>query len=947
VGGSMRVSGGVAELRAGDLSLRLDLADGARVADVTCAARPAQALVERWWCAYEADGQVWSEAPQEGQRAFGAGRARVTHSAAGAGGAAGGEVAVSAVAPHLRLRKRFTVYPGLPFVRVRYWIASTGVEGRGAGFSVGLPWVALTDALADAFDLPSETADDGMDLGDGLALPAWRAFGDPAGAFGLLVFAAERQVLSRMQVTGRGFAFRPPYYLSYSTNVVTTREARFGLEHQNVGPLDELDWFLGAFRRDDLPALLRLIGAFHARRRPAEWGGTAGAAGAAEVLEYAPGRSAWDAEPDDSAAPPAGAAPAGGAAHPALPPLEALPRPSWPSSVTVSPGRRATRSFVLPGGAFGGSDPGQAGTWSASGVTVSTRRDERRPGRLTLDVEAAGAAAPGVRSVSVPIPGGALEVVVEVAPPRPLPEGEGMVVIGAADLARRAGEAGWLVVDAPDLPGGTALLQRPGGGARPLEVDPGLRGSYDVFAGVGDGAGLKFALGEVGEGSAWSYVHADRTNVSQRVDIQTWQPVATLCRLPAGSGPFGEVLLRRATLGGAPPSGALRIAPHPYANGYTVLSHLRFAPAPPPVLPLLTGRRRSIVGLSDIPDVGNDLGADAYQEEAWREVVAQHARVGIDTVYWRVDGQCADFHSTIGTVRYSVPRTHSLYSPRARTYGRALERLDPLRIATDEAQRRGLRLFGWMRANNYSGNVVARFFVQHPEWHEVREDGSPAPQLCFAVPEVRAHKAAIQREAAAYGLQGLLIDTLRHPPMVGYHPLVVEAFRAEYGEPPPREPQTRLPQNRVDNRTGERWERWFRFRARYFAQFVRDLRAGLAADGLGDLPVHVRVAPQRYLHDGADLEALLDEGLIGAVVANRYVTDALDYERLFPVVRGRVPVIAICDPIRNDPVGLLAEAHADPLLGGVGLYESNRLVHTPPFRDALLEIARLQDVRAT
>ena len=903
----LTISGRDAILRAGDLTLRLDLADGARVVQATCAAHPERPLVERWGCAYEAGGQTWSDAPREGERAFGAGRAQVTGT--GPGGAT--EIAAGVVAPHLRVRKRFTLYPDLPFVRVRYRTETTGVEGSGAGFSVGLPAVALTPALADAFDLPEDTADDGLDLGNGLALPAWRAFGDPDGAFGLLVFAAERQTMSRLQVTGRGFAFRPAYYLSYSTNVVTTREVRFGLEHQNIGPVDALDWFVGAFRRAGLPQLLRLIAAFHARRRPA---------GAAEVLEFAPGRSAWDGAP-------AGAAPGAG-----RPPLGALP-PPWPATATLSPGGSAARHFLLPA-AGGPGGPGRSETVRADGVTIASDRDERRPHHLTLRIAVAAGAAPGVRSVPAPAPGPgpALEVIVDVVAPRPLPAGEG-VVLGAAGLAGRARAAGWLVVDAPDLPGGVALLQRPGGGARPLEIEPGLAGGYDVFAGVAAGAGLKFRLAD---DPYWSYVHADRSDPAQRVDIQTWQPVGTLCRLPADGGPYGEVRLRRAA-----PGGALEIAPHPYVNGFTVLSHLRFAPAASaaPVRSAPSGPRRAIVGLADIPDVGNDLGADAYQEEAWREIVVQHARVGIDTVYWRVDGQCADFHTAVGTVRYSVPRTHGLYSPRARAYGRALERLDPLRVAAAEAPRRGLRLFGWMRANNYSGNVVARFFVEHPEWHEVREDGSPAPQLCFAVPEVRAHKAAILREAAAYGLHGLLIDTLRHPPMVGYHPLVVEAFEREFGQAPPREPRSLRPRHLVDDRSGERWERWWRFRARYFARFIRELHAGLAADGRGALPVHVRVAPQRFLHDGADLDALLEEGLIDAVVANRYVAEPLDYERLLPVTGGRVPVIAVCDPIRGDRVELLGQLHADARLGGVGLYESNRLVHTPPYRDALLDLA--------
>jgi hypothetical protein len=53
-----------------------------------------------------------------------------------------------------------------------------------------------------------------------------------------------------------------------------------------------------------------------------------------------------------------------------------------------------------------------------------------------------------------------------------------------------------------------------------------------------------------------------------------------------------------------------------------------------------------------------------------------------------------------------------------------------------------------------------------------------------------------------------------------------------------------------------------------------------------------------------------------------------------------VPIIAICDPIRGDPVQLLHALSRDPRLRGVGVYESNRMVHTPAFRDALAAIAR-------
>jgi hypothetical protein len=176
--------------------------------------------------------------------------------------------------------------------------------------------------------------------------------------------------------------------------------------------------------------------------------------------------------------------------------------------------------------------------------------------------------------------------------------------------------------------------------------------------------------------------------------------------------------------------------------------------------------------------------------------------------------------------------------------------------------------------------------------------------------------------------------------MVGYAPVVVAAYREVYGENPPRDPQTRLPMERVDNRAGEQWERWFRFRAGYFTQFLRELRVALAAAELGHLPVHLRVAPRRFLHDGADVEALLSERLIDGVVANRYWTEPLDYEALFPVVRGRVPVCAICDPLRNDPIELLLQLEQDQRLGGIGIYESEWAVHIPEQRAVLAEIAR-------
>ena len=350
--------GSQAILVAGDLALHFDLRQGARVTAVTHAGvrQGSGSLVERWWCGYTADGQTWSDAPLPGESPFESGPVRVRKG----GRSARPEVVAQVVSPHLRVEKRFTLYPELPFVRVRYRVETTGVEGRGPGLSLGLPAIRFHDVLADPFDLQEDTADDGLDLGGGLALPAWRVFADPDGAYGLVVFAAERQTMSRLQVTERGCAFRPSYYLAYSTEVVTTRELRLGLQYHNYGPLDEVDWFLGAYRRETLPRaapahrrLPRPASPGMPSRReagvqtgwPGEWGGEVGVqpagrgSGAGRRIE---GGRCWRS----ARRPP----------H-ILPPLAALP-PPWPGRVSWPPppagGRAPLRPSAGPTPAAGG-----------------------------------------------------------------------------------------------------------------------------------------------------------------------------------------------------------------------------------------------------------------------------------------------------------------------------------------------------------------------------------------------------------------------------------------------------------------------------------------------------------------------------------------------------------------------------------------------------------------
>ena len=222
-------------------------------------------------------------------------------------------------------------------------------------------------------------------------------------------------------------------------------------------------------------------------------------------------------------------------------------------------------------------------------------------------------------------------------------------------------------------------------------------------------------------------------------------------------------------------------------------------------------------------------------------------------------------------MRYICARVHGVFTPQAKAYGRALLRTDMLQLAVEAAREYGVSLYGWMRFNSYSGNVQSDFFKDHPALREEWESGQQAPKLCLAHEAVRRHKIAILVEAAGYGLDGLCLGFLRHPPILAYAPVLVQTYEEAYGCPPPRDPgnpnpwyTTGLPPEDPEH------VRWFRHRAGFMTQFMRELRASLSQSGLGHVRIAIWVRPEHCLFDGIDLDTWLDEGLCDEVVAHAY-----------------------------------------------------------------------------
>ena len=150
-------------------------------------------------------------------------------------------------------------------------------------------------------------------------------------------------------------------------------------------------------------------------------------------------------------------------------------------------------------------------------------------------------------------------------------------------------------------------------------------------------------------------------------------------------------------------------------------------------------------------------------------------------------------------------------------------------------------------------------------------------KMCYAIPEVRRYTVGILTDAAAYGLQGLSLGFLRHPPFVHYHPVLVDGYRRKYGRLPPRDMHGRLPakydlghDHTLPEMTRE-WVRWYQYRADFVTQFGRELRASLNRAGLRHVQVSLWLRPNQCLFDGIDMKAWLAEGLCNEVVADRYI----------------------------------------------------------------------------
>jgi len=219
--------------------------------------------------------------------------------------------------------------------------------------------------------------------------------------------------------------------------------------------------------------------------------------------------------------------------------------------------------------------------------------------------------------------------------------------------------------------------------------------------------------------------------------------------------------------------------------------------------------------------------------------------------------------------------------------GRDMQRMldrgeDPLAVACDVAHDCGLKLFASYRRMTVRMPPFVfplhpdALFMMRPDLRCADEQGRLLPHLSLAFPEVRERMAALFAEQAeSYDIDGVHMFFCRGVPFVYFERPFLEAFQEEHGLDPRG--------LAVDD------ERVWRARARFFLQYLREVRAAL--DRAGDrrgrrLPIamHVMNSLRTCLYYGMDIEAMVREGLVDVLIPARghYYPEALGERHVTP-----------------------------------------------------------------
>jgi hypothetical protein len=272
------------------------------------------------------------------------------------------------------------------------------------------------------------------------------------------------------------------------------------------------------------------------------------------------------------------------------------------------------------------------------------------------------------------------------------------------------------------------------------------------------------------------------------------------------------------------------------------------------------------------PSIHHSAGGRAALDQ-FEVMLAGQAELGLSAIEWAVGRSVVSYYSRLPqTTRFPAGSLDAAPAEIRPTYAGAvamLQATDPLDYVLSQRQARGVTILPWLAMQRhygvraYGGIFASRWFAEHPQWHEWPKNAAKpsGSTVCYFFPEVRRERVDILCELAERLPDGLLVDCCRQVPLLLYHPEMVAAYQQQTGV----DPRT------LDADDGQRYVDWIRWRADWFTQVLRDLKARLGpirARSGRPIPVVLRVPTKGLFYNlaqGLDVEHWCRQGLLDAL----------------------------------------------------------------------------------
>lgn len=200
----------------------------------------------------------------------------------------------------------------------------------------------------------------------------------------------------------------------------------------------------------------------------------------------------------------------------------------------------------------------------------------------------------------------------------------------------------------------------------------------------------------------------------------------------------------------------------------------------------------------------------------------------------------------------------------------------PLAIVAARAHELGMSTYASLRMDAFYDSTDAPWlngsiYDSYRAYRYIAKDGSYRNEMSYAYPQVREYVINVLKEAASYDyVDGVDLDFCRYPYILGYEPILTDAYKARYGIDPKQEV------------TVEGIQRWNQFKADVITQFLRDIREQLSGK-----KISIRIPCKGYFEYGFDPAKWISEGLIDVLIpANIGHEEFYDVKPFADMVKG-------------------------------------------------------------